>query len=53
MGETWIGIDAGYIFLAMIFVVGIYVRNLQEKVSQLEQEMSELRQEISDMGGFK
>ena len=53
MGETLIGIDAGYIFLALFFVIGIYVRNLQEKLTQLEQEVSEMRQEISDMGVFR
>ena len=44
MDETWIGIDAGYIFLALFFIIGIYVRNMQEKLTQLEQEMSEMRQ---------
>lgn len=53
MGETWIGIDAGYIFLALFFIIGIYVRNLQEKLSQLEQQMNEIREEISDIRGFR
>ena len=35
MGETWIGIDASIILMVMILVVGIYVRKLQEKVSNL------------------
>ena len=53
MGETWIGIDAGYIFLALFFIIGIYVRNLQEKLSQLEQQMNEIREEISDIRGLR
>ena len=46
MGETWIGIDASIILMVMILVVGIYVRKLQEKVSNLEDDLNELRNEF-------
>ena len=53
MGESWIGIDVSYILIAMIFGVGIYVRNLQEKLSELEYEMNELRNDLNSMRGYK
>jgi len=46
MGETWIGIDASIILTVMILVVGIYVRMLQEKISNLEEDLNELRNEF-------
>ena len=46
MGETWIGIDASIILMVMILVVGIYVRKLQEKISNLEDDLNELRNEF-------
>ena len=46
MGQTWIGIDASIILMVMILVVGIYVRMLQEKVSNLQDDLNELRNEF-------
>ena len=51
MGETWIGIDASIILTVMILVVGIYVRMLQEKVSNLEDDLNELRNDLYNKRG--
>ena len=52
MGESWIGIDVSYILIAMIFVVGIYVRNLLEKVSNLEYDLNELRNDLENLRSY-
>lgn len=53
MGESWIGIDVSYILIAMIFGVGVYVRSLQEKISELEYDMNELRNDLNKMRGYE